>query len=162
MLFQSTKEKGYYTINQPVTEQDILDIANTLLARRFKRRTKLTSPNQTREYFKLKLASYEYEVFCAMFLNNQNQVLAFEELFRGTINETAIYPREVVKQALSMNAAAIIFVHNHPSGEPEPSQADKHITLKLKYALELVEIRVLDHFIVAGDSSVSMAERGLL
>ena len=162
MLFQPTKEKGYYTINKPVTEQDILNIANTLLARRFKRRTKLTSPNQTREYFKLKLASYEYEVFCAMFLNNQNQVLTFEELFRGTINETAIYPREVVKQALSLNAAAIIFVHNHPSGDPEPSQADRHITLKLKYALELVDIRVLDHFIVTGSESLSFAERGLI
>lgn len=162
MLFQAAKEKGYYTIKKPVTEQDILDIANTLLARRFKRRTKLTSSNKTREYFKLKLASYEYEVFCAMFLNNQNQVLAFKELFQGTINETAIYPREVVKQALSLNAAAIIFVHNHPSGDPEPSQADKHITLKLKYALELVDIRVLDHFIVAGSKSISFAERGLI
>lgn len=97
-----------------------------------------------------------------MFLNNQNQVLAFKELFQGTINETAIYPREVVKQALSLNAAAIIFVHNHPSGDPEPSQADKHITLKLKYALELVDIRVLDHFIVAGSKSISFAERGLI
>ncbi|WOO48771.1 DNA repair protein RadC [Hafnia alvei] len=162
MLFQPTKDKGYYTINKPVTEQDILNIANTLLARRFKRRTKLTSPNQTREYFKLKLASYEYEAFCAMFLNNQNQVLAFKELFRGTINETAIYPREVVKQALLLNAAAIIFVHNHTSGDPEPSQADKHITLKLKYALELVDIRVLDHFVVGGTESVSFAERGFL
>ncbi|MBC5788726.1 RadC family protein [Providencia sp. JUb39] len=162
MLFKPAKEKGYYTINNPVTEQDIFDIANTFLAKRFKRRTKLTSPNQTREYFKLKLASYEYEVFCAMFLNNQNQVLAFEELFRGTINETAIYPREVVKQALSLNAAAIIFVHNHPSGAPEPSKADKHITLKLKYALELVNVRVLDHFIVAGNESLSFAERGLI
>ncbi|EKI5684839.1 DNA repair protein RadC [Salmonella enterica] len=162
MLFQAAKEKGYYTINKLVTEQDIVNIANTLLARRFKRRTKLTSSNQTREYFKLKLASYEYEVFCAMFLNNQNQVLAFKELFHGTINETAIYPREVVKQALSLNAAAIIFVHNHPSGDPEPSQADKHITLKLKYALELVDIRVLDHFIVAGSKSISFAERGLI
>ncbi len=95
-----------------------------------------------------------------MFLNNQNQVLAFKELFHGTINETAIYPREVVKQALSLNAAAIIFVHNHPSGDPEPSQADKHITLK--YALELVDIRVLDHFIVAGSKSISFAERGLI
>lgn len=162
MLFQPAKDKGYYTINKPVTEQDILDIANMLLARRFKRRTKLTSPDQTREYFKLKLARYEYEVFCCMFLNNQNQVLAFEELFRGTINETSIYPREVVKRALSLNAAAIIFVHNHPSGDPEPSQADKHITLKLKYALELVDVRVLDHFVVAGDSSISLVERGLL
>lgn len=162
MLFQPEKGKGYYTINNPVTEQDILIIANTLLARRFKKRTRITSPDITRDYFKLKLADYEYEVFCVMFLNNQNQVLAFEELFRGTINETAIYPREVAKRALHLNAAAIICVHNHPSGETEPSQPDRNITLKLKYALELFNIRILDHFIVAGDKTVSLAELGLI
>ncbi|MEZ8076857.1 DNA repair protein RadC, partial [Vibrio sp. FF112] len=107
------------------------------------------------------LKAYEREVFAVMFLDNQHHLISFEELFFGTIDSASVYPREVVKAALKTNAAAVIFAHNHPSGDATPSQADKRITQRLKDALALVDIRVLDH-IVIGDSAVSFAERGLL
>jgi DNA repair protein RadC len=110
---------------------------------------------------KLKLATYEHEVFACLMLDNRNRVIAFRELFRGTIDGASVYPREVVKQALADNAAAVIFAHNHPSGATEPSQADIAITERLKKALALIDVRVLDHLIV-GDEVTSFAERGIL
>ncbi|HAS8160916.1 TPA: DNA repair protein RadC, partial [Vibrio vulnificus] len=107
------------------------------------------------------LKHHEREVFAVMFLDNQHRLIAFEELFFGTIDSASVYPREVLKAALKINAAALIFAHNHPSGDATPSQADKQITQRLKEALALVDIRVLDH-IVVGDSAISFAERGLL
>ncbi len=115
-----------------------------------------------REYLRLRLQALPHEVFIALFLDAQNRVIEIEELFRGTLTQTSVYPREVIKHALRHNAGAVIFAHNHPSGVAEPSRADETLTQALKQALALVDIRVLDHFIVAGSSVVSFAERGLL
>lgn len=122
----------------------------------------LSAPDATRRYLTLKLAHVPHEVFACVFLNTRNHVIAFEELFRGTIDGAAVYPREVVKAALRHNAAAVILAHNHPSGVAEPSAADCDITRRLIDALALVDIRVLDHLVIAAHASVSLAERGLL
>jgi len=122
----------------------------------------MSSPGAVRDYLRLRLAAREHEVFIAMWLDAQHRVLEVEELFRGTLTQTSVYPREVVKSALRCNAAAAIFAHNHPSGVAEPSHADEILTRSLKGALALVDIQVLDHFIVAGSSVMSFAERGLL
>ena len=122
----------------------------------------LNSPSAVRDYLRLILAPLQHEVFFALFLDSQNRVIEAEELFRGTLTQTSVYPREVVKRALAVNAGAIIFAHNHPSGIAEPSHADETLTQALKQALALVDIRVLDHFIVAGGGIMSFAERGLL
>lgn len=122
----------------------------------------LTSPEVTRAYLSAQLRGYRHEVFACLFLDNQHRVIQWEELFRGTIDGASVYPREVVKQALHHNAAAVIFAHNHPSGVAEPSQSDRLITDKLKAALNLLDIRVLDHFIVGDGMPYSFAEHGLL
>ena len=122
----------------------------------------LTSPESTRAYLVDKLKTYEHEVFACLFLDNQHHILKFEELFSGTLDSASVYPREVVKKALAHNAAAVIFAHNHPSGINEASHADKAITQRLKKALELIDIRVLDHFIIADGRPFSFAEHGLL
>ncbi len=123
----------------------------------------LTSPGAVRAFLVLQLAELEHEVFVALFLNAQNRLIECRELFRGTLTQTSVYPREVVKAALRLNAGAVIFAHNHPSGLSEPSRADEVLTGSLKAALALVDVRVLDHFIVAGRGSpMSFAERGLL
>ena len=122
----------------------------------------LSNPRATRDFLRMRLRDLPYEVFCCLWLDNRHRVIAFEELFRGTIDGAVVHPREVVKQALARNAAAVIVAHNHPSGLAEPSQADERITRRLKAALELIDVRVLDHFIVASGASVSMASRGLI
>jgi len=122
----------------------------------------LNSPQAVRDYLRLTLRSRPYEVFVGIFLDSQNRLLAVEEMFRGTLAQTSVYPREVVKAALAHNAAGVIFAHNHPSGVAEPSRADELLTQALKQALALVDIRTLDHFVVAGSRLVSFAERGLL
>src|SRR5574340_79326 len=122
----------------------------------------LHSPRAVRDYLRLLLGGRQQEVFLAMFLDTQHRVVAAEELFHGTLGQTSVYPREVVKRSLANNAAAVIFAHNHPSGVAEPSRADELLTQALKQALALVDIRTLDHFVVAGDRVVSFAERGLL
>jgi DNA repair protein RadC len=122
----------------------------------------LTSPEVTRAYLVDKLRAYEHEVFACLFLDNQHHILKFEELFSGTLDSASVYPREVVKKALAHNAAAVIFAHNHPSGINEASHADKAITQRLKKALELIDIRVLDHFIIADGRPFSFVEHGLI
>jgi DNA repair protein RadC len=122
----------------------------------------LSNPRATREFLRMRLRDLPHEVFCCVYLDNRNRVIGFEELFRGTIDGASVHPREVVKEALSRNAAAVILVHNHPSGVAEPSQADELITRRLKEALGLVDIRVLDHLIVGDGVCESFAERGLL
>lgn len=122
----------------------------------------LASPDAVRDYLRLALAALPYEAFMALFLDSQNRLLAARELFRGTLAQTSVYPREVVKAALAHNAAGVVFAHNHPSGVAEPSRADELLTASLKQALALVDIRTLDHFVVAGPRVVSFAERGLL
>jgi DNA repair protein RadC len=122
----------------------------------------LSSPRSVRDYLRLLLHDREHEVFVVLLLDAQHRMIACEELFRGTLTQTSVYPREVVKAALRANAAAVIFAHNHPSGVAEPSHADELLTRSLKGALTLVDIQVLDHFIVAGTSTLSFSERGLL
>jgi len=122
----------------------------------------LTSPGAVRDYLRLAIAEREHEVFVCLWLDAQHRVIACEELFRGTLTQTSVYPREIVKAGLKANAAAVIFAHNHPSGAAQPSQADELLTRSLKDALSLVDVKVLDHFIVAGRQTLSFAERGLL
>ncbi len=141
--------------------QAVLEMARRYLYEGLKRGDSLSSPQQTRQYLTTQLRDYPYEVFAVLFLDQRNRVICFEEMFRGTIDGTNVYPREVLKRALHHNAAALIFAHNHPSGVAEPSQSDERITQRLKDVLSLVDIRVLDHFVV-GDDIVSFAERGLL
>ncbi len=142
--------------------QAVLEMARRALAESITQTDALTSPSAVRDYLRLNLAGREHEVFCGVFLDSQHRVLAIEELFRGTLNQASVYPREVVKRALALNAAAIILAHNHPSGVAEPSSADRNLTTLLKEALALIDVRVLDHFIVAQHSVTSFAERGLL
>lgn len=125
-------------------------------------RDALASPGAVRDYLRLTLSQLPYEAFVGLFLDSQNRLLRARELFRGTLAQTSVYPREVVKEALAHNAAGVIFAHNHPSGVAEPSRADELLTASLKQALALVDIRTLDHFVVAGQRVVSFAERGLL
>lgn len=120
------------------------------------------SPETVKAYLTLHLAELEHEMFCCLWLDAQNRMIDFEEMFRGTVTQTSVYPREIVKAALKLNAAAVIFAHNHPSGMAEPSRADEALTQNLKTVLALIEVRVLDHIIVAGTSTVSFAERGLI
>jgi DNA repair protein RadC len=122
----------------------------------------LSSPQQVRDYLCLKLGNLTREVFVVLFLDAQNRVIITEEMFSGTLTQTSVYPREVVKRTLHHNAASVIFAHNHPSGIAQQSQADELITQQLKQALALVDVRVLDHFIVAGNTTLSFSERGLL
>lgn len=140
---------------------ELLERAAEALATKYKREGTFTNPTNVKEYLKLKLGAHDREVFAVMFLDNQHQLISFEELFFGTIDAASVYPREVLKTALNHNAAAVIFAHNHPSGIAEPSQADKRITQRLIDALKLVDIRVLDH-IVVGEDCVSFAEKGLI
>lgn len=143
------------------SDDEIIELAIEILGLRIERGESLCSPQDTRNYLKLKIGRYEHEVFGCLWLDNRNRVIAFSEMFRGTIDGASVYPREVVKEALKHNAASVIFAHNHPSGVAEPSRADEQITKRLKDALALIDIRVLDHMIV-GDEVLSFAERGLL
>ena len=142
--------------------QAVLEMARRALGEEMAQGDALGSPGAVRDYLRLHLGGLGHEVFMALFLDAQNRVLAREELFRGTLTQTSVYPREVVKRALAHNAAGIILAHNHPSGVAEPSQADRWLTDQLKTALGLVDVKVLDHFIVTGTRGLSFAERGLL
>jgi DNA repair protein RadC len=142
--------------------QAVLELARRALREDVRRDTLLNAPGKVRDYLRLTLAQRPHEVFLALYLDAQNRLIAADELFRGTLTQTSVYPREVVKHALRHNAAAVILAHNHPSGVAEPSRADELLTASLKQALGLVDVRVLDHLIVAGSATVSFAERGLL
>ena len=124
--------------------------------------TAIRNPADTNAFLRAKIGHLQHEMFCCLYLDNRHRVLRFEPLFRGTIDGTSVYPREVVKEALASNAAAVILAHNHPSGVAEPSQADERITRRLKSALELVDIRLLDHLIIGAAETTSLASRGLL
>jgi DNA repair protein RadC len=142
--------------------QAVLEIARRHLGEILAEPAGLKDPRDARDFLRARLRDLDHEVFAALFLDSQNRVLAFEVLARGTLNAAAVYPREVVKLALRHNAASLIFAHNHPSGVAEPSPADRSLTTRLKDALGLVDIRVLDHFVVGEGSPVSFAERGWL
>ena len=141
---------------------DVIGAAMRVLGERARYQCALSSPASVRDYLRLALTGKEREEFWCVYLDAQNRVIAFESLFAGTLTQTSVYPREVVKYSLAHNAAAVIFAHNHPSGVAEPSRADEMLTQSLKQALALVDIKVLDHFIVAGAAGISFAERGLL
>ncbi|HDZ55570.1 MAG TPA: JAB domain-containing protein [Pseudomonas xinjiangensis] len=142
--------------------QAVMEMARRHLYEELKRGDALTSPGAVRQYLKSKLLGLPHEVFACLFLDNQHRVIAFEELFRGTLDSASVYPREVMKRALAHNAAALILTHNHPSGVAEPSQADMILTRRLRESLAMVDIRVLDHLVVGDGEPVSLAERGLL
>ncbi len=139
-----------------------MELARRTLAEELSRGDALSSPRAVRDYLRLTLSGLQHEVFLAMFLDAQHRVIASEELFRGTLTQTSVYPREVVKRALHHNCAAIIFAHNHPSGVAEPSRADELLTQALRQSLSLIDVRILDHFIVTAGTVASFAERGLL
>jgi DNA repair protein RadC len=142
--------------------QAVVEMSRRALQEEMQSGDALNSPRAVREFLQLLLRTRQQEVFVALFLDAQHRVIATEELFQGTLTQTSVYPREVVKRALYNNAAAVIFAHNHPSGVAEPSQSDQLLTNALKQALQLVDVRVLDHFIVAGAGCLSFAEKGLL
>lgn len=146
------------TINEH--ELIIINQAKAIIAKHMHTGKKLCSPNDVRDYFILNFGLLDYEVFSVLYLNNQNQVIAFDELFRGTINETSVYPREIARQVLIYNAAKVILLHNHPSGDLTPSREDIKLTLQIEQALALIEVTVLDHFIVAKHKILSMKEHG--
>jgi len=142
------------------TPEETLFAAHQAIAKRFRRGATLNSPQLVREYLRITFATLDHEVFCMLLLDSHHRLLSFQEMFRGTIDSAAVFPREVVKEVLKHNAGAVIFAHNHPSGRAEPSVADECITRRLKEALALIDVRVLDHLVVAGTTFVSMAERG--
>jgi len=145
-----------------VEKQSLITLAMKVLAIKHRAGRALSRPEETRNYLRLRLADYRNEVFGCLFLDNRHRIIAVRELFQGTIDGASVYPRVVVQQAMEVNAAAMVFFHNHPSGVAEPSNADEAITRRLKEALALVDVRVLDHFVVSAGESVSFAERGLL
>lgn len=140
----------------------VLELARRAMAQRLQEREVFASPDAVKQYLQLHLAMRPHEIFAVLFLDVQNRLLAMEELFRGTLSQTSVYPREVVKRALELQAAAVVLAHNHPSGSVQPSRADEMLTQTLKTTLALIDVRVLDHIIVAPGEALSMAERGLL
>lgn len=142
--------------------QAVIEMARRALREELAQGVGLNSPKAVRDYLALSIGHLPHECFMALFLDAQNRLIAAEEMFRGTLTQTSVYPREIVKKALALNAAAVIFAHNHPSGTTEPSQADELLTSALKDALKLVDVSVLDHFVVGGRKVLSFAERGLL
>lgn len=140
----------------------VLELARRALAQQLQAKPLFSTPQAVRDYLQLQLGSRPHEIFAVLFLDNQHRLIILEELFRGTLTQTSVYPREVVVRALALHAGSVVLAHNHPSGEPRPSRADEALTQTLKAALALVDVRVLDHFIVTSTQAVSMAEMGLL
>ena len=153
------KDTGHYT---EASGEDIVSGARRHLRRKFRKGKAIRSPADTEAYLMAELATEPHEIFCCLYLDNRHRVIKFDRAFNGTIDGTSVYPRVIVKRALELNAAAVIFAHQHPSGVAEPSQADERITKRLRSALELVDVRVLDHLVIGGDTVVSLASRGLL
>ena len=143
-------------------KQSVVMLAMKVLAIKHRAGRALSNPAETRDFLRLRLAEYRNEVFGCLFLDNRHRIIAVRELFQGTIDGASVHPRVVVQHAMEVNAAAMVFFHNHPSGVAEPSRADEMLTRRLKEALALVDVRVLDHFVVSADESVSFAERGML
>lgn len=158
--FKTGKTPGTYIIEAPITESDIMRMAQILAKNRLNKGRPLEEPKQVFAHLQMLLQSYEHEVFALLMLDSKNRIIKFCELFKGTLDGARVYPREVVKVALEYNAAAVILVHNHPSGDPEPSQTDRTLTNILKDALSLIGTRTLDHIVVGSEGCVSLAERG--
>jgi len=147
---------------RPARAEEVLQQARRVLSHRVRRGATMFSPQAVKDYLRVQVGVLEHELFCVLFLDAQHRIIALKQMFRGTVTQTSVYPREVVKESLALNAAAVILAHNHPSGAAEPSRADEFLTQTLKAALALVDVRVLDHFVVAGADCVSFAERGLV
>ena len=165
-LYQGSLTKLFTTIKGKSRSSRRLlaarELIQRLLAEELSTRSSLSHPGAVRDYLRLMLATKEHEVFVVLFLDAQNRLIAAEELFRGTLTQTSVYPREVLKRALAHNAAATILAHNHPSGVAEPSLQDQALTRTISEALSLVDVKVLDHFVIAGPHALSFAERGLI
>ena len=151
---------GTYLVTAPITDDELLTIANQIARTRLATGEAVTSKDAAQQALQTLLQDREHELFAALFMDNQHRIITYEELFRGTLDSASVYPREVVKRALALNAAALLLVHNHPSGNPEPSRADIQLTQRLRDALALVEIRILDHLVVGAEGVVSLAEWG--
>ncbi|KMN24573.1 DNA repair protein RadC [Pseudomonas helleri] len=156
------EDTGTYVMEAPVTEADILRMAQQLAMSRLSKGRALTEPKLVFSHLQTLLQYHEHEVFALLLLDTKHRIIGFQELFRGTLDGASVYPREVVKIALEHNAAAVILVHNHPSGDPEPSQADRTLTTTLKNALNMIGTQTLDHIVVGHEGCVSLAERGYL
>ena len=156
------EQKDRYHFMRDVSEREIIDTAKALLGRRILKTPIMANTQVAKDFFLTQLSALDYEVFCVAFLNNKHRVIACEPFFRGTINSAPVYPREVVRRALTLNAAAVILAHNHPSGDGEPSPLDRQITVALIATLSGFDIQVLDHFVIAGSDVTSFAERGWL
>ena len=153
---------GHYTINGPQTESDILEAAEDILRRKLDRLGSVGNPRDSENFLRMRLGSLPHEEFHIMWLDNRHRILEVRKLFTGTVDGASVHPREVVRAALACNASAAILAHNHPSGVPEPSAADRAITKELRDALQLVGVRILDHIVVSAGECVSMASRGLI
>lgn len=153
---------GHYTITGPMSELDVLAAAEDILRRKLERQGALGSPRDSAAFLRMRIGHLLHEEFHAKWLDNRHRILAVDKLITGTIDGDSVHPRVVVRCALRHNAAAVIFSHNHPSGNPEPSAADRAITTRLRETLELIDVRLLDHIIVGAKETVSMAERGLI
>ena len=159
-----TYKKPHYYFKREVTGSELIEFASSVLESRAKSYgEEFNSPEKASQFISLKLGEYEREVFAVLFLNNRNKLISFEKMFYGTVDSAPIFPREIARKALSLNACAVIAAHNHPSGNIEPSKADVAITEKIKLALEIFEIRLLDHFVVSDNGGFcSFTQRGLL
>lgn len=151
-----------YTAVRELTGREILDQAEHIISKLFMRGQMMNSPSAVRRYLKIAMAPLKQEVFACIFLDARHHIIEFEKLFYGTIDGASVYPREIARRCLAYNAAAVILAHNHPSGLPEPSSADRRITERVVQALALLDVRVLDHIVVGAESTTSFAERGLL
>ena len=165
-MYMKNEDAPTYTprnLTDTISEGEVLAKALEIIENRLRKPGEaMSSPQSVKDYLTIKLAELEHEVFFTLWLDGQHRVIQFGSMFRGTMNQTSVYPREVVKEALRLNAGAVIFAHNHPSGMPEPSRADEMLSKTLQEALALVEVKVLDHIIVGGTTTVSFAERGLI
>jgi len=155
-------ENGRYKIESPLKGDEIVALAESILRERVLHGDMIDSPKVMRQWLLTRISEKEHEVFFVIYLDNRHRVIAFEELFRGTIDGTSVHVREIVKRVLHQNAAAVVVAHNHPSGDPEPSDADCRLTRRIKDALSLIEVRLLDHIVVGGSVALSLAERGLI
>jgi len=161
-FFELCEASGKYTTRRELTSDQIIRAAKAALANRCMRGTVLTSPEAVADYLIIHYSAKPAEVFTCVFLDNRHRLIAVEDLFFGTIDGASVHPREIARRCLELNAAAVILAHNHPSGNPAPSQADLRITQRVKETVALVDVRVLDHFIVGGGEAYSFAEHGLL
>jgi len=162
-MYMKSEDVPTYGTNSTASDDEVIAKALSIIKRRLTKPGEvMSSPLLIKNYLIIELAELEHEVFVAIFLDAQHRVLEYREMFRGTLTQTSVYPREVVKEALRLNAGAVVFAHNHPSGMPEPSRADEMRTHTLKNALTLVDVKVLDHIIIGGTTTVSFAERGLM